>query len=114
MKYKKIAHKYTNREDTGNDNKPTRVFFAEVNASTNKDDIATSLDIEEFPFIHIYRNEKCVASFGTGPPDNFTKMLEYMLNHEVAMSDDEWNWFEDAFAKQIQEGTAKILKLKSS
>jgi hypothetical protein len=117
MKYKKIAYKYTkqyNRPNEGEQNeKTTHVYFAEINSSkTNKDDIATLLGIKEFPFIHIYRNEKCVASFGTGPAENFTRMLEYMLDHELAMSDDDWVWFENEFAQQIQVGTSKILELK--
>jgi len=118
MKYKKIAYKYSKQfnhrqgEEIGNVNKNTHVYFAKINSSTNKDNLPSLLDIKEFPFIHIYRNQKCVASFGTGPPDNFTKMLEYMLDHELAMSEDDWIWFENAFAKQVEDGTAKIHKLK--
>jgi thiol-disulfide isomerase/thioredoxin len=114
MKYIRIANKYTRRcDDMDSDEGKrhgTQVFFSEINVSKNSD-LASSLDIEEYPFIHIYRNLKCVASFGTGPPENFSKMLEYMLDHEIHMSDEDWIWFESSFEKQIQEGTDKILKL---
>ncbi len=39
-------------------------------------------------------------------------LLHLGLHLELAMSDDDWVWFENEFAQQIQDGTSKIFKLK--
>ena len=112
MKYIRIANKYSyhKKGKEGRLQEGTPVFFAEINVSKNNQ-LATSLNVEEYPFIHIYRNMKSVASFGTGPPENFSKMLEYMLDHEIQMSQDDWIWFESTFSQQIRDGTERLQSL---
>lgn len=110
IKYRKMANKYASPTiDT-----PVPIKFISVEATANPK-IIEQVGIKLFPYIQIYRNRECVASFRTGPAHNFQRMVgdtvEQKLNTEVS----EWNAFSSEFKNEISSGleSLELLRLQA-
>jgi len=105
LKYKKMALKYAGIDT------PVPIKFISVEASANKK-IIEELEIKKFPYLQIYRNRECVASFGTGPAHNFQRAVggtvEQKLNTELS----EWNAFRSEFKSEISSGLEMLERLR--
>ena len=93
---------------------PVPIKFISVEATANPK-IIEQVGIKLFPYIQIYRNSECVASFRTGPAHNFQRMVgdtdEQKLNTEVS----EWNAFSSEFKNEISSGleSLELLRLQA-
>ena len=105
IKYRKMA---VNMQSTTT---PVPVIYADVEMTENKD-IVSTLGIKRFPFMQIYRNKECVASFGTGPAHNFQKVVRGTVDGKLAMTEEEWENFRSEFQTEIQSGLDQIQLLR--
>eukprot|EP00551_Chaetoceros_affinis_P004546 CAMPEP_0203677440 /NCGR_PEP_ID=MMETSP0090-20130426/28222_1 /ASSEMBLY_ACC=CAM_ASM_001088 /TAXON_ID=426623 /ORGANISM="Chaetoceros affinis, Strain CCMP159" /LENGTH=223 /DNA_ID=CAMNT_0050544333 /DNA_START=315 /DNA_END=986 /DNA_ORIENTATION=- len=92
---------------------PCPVKFISVEVTANNE-ICSTLGIKKFPFIQMYRNRECVASFGTGPAHNFQKAVGGTLDEKFTLTEDQWDNFRTEFKKEISEGLDKLDSLKIS
>jgi thioredoxin-like negative regulator of GroEL len=92
MQFKKIATEYPN------------VSFGKVESMVFPDSANTlrSLGVSKFPFVQIYRNGQCVASFSTGPSHLFVKKVRDTIDTCLKRSPDEWDAFLSEFANEIE------------
>jgi thiol-disulfide isomerase/thioredoxin len=74
--------------------------------------IAKSLGVTKTPFIQIYRNGSCVASFSTGPAHNFSRKAGATLDLCKSRTDEEWEIFLDEFKENILEQEQAIDALR--
>ena len=74
--------------------------------------IRSTLGIKKFPFVQMYRNAECVASFGTGPAHNFQKSVGGTLDDKLAMTEEEWEKFRSDFKNEIAEGVGYFETLR--
>jgi len=61
-----------------------------------------SLGVSKFPFVQIYRNGQCVASFSTGPTHMFMRRVRDTLDLCLSRDDTCWNNFATEFSVDIQ------------
>ena len=87
--------------------------FISVEITANQD-LCSTLEIKKFPFVQIYRNRECVASFGTGPAHNFQRAVGGTIDEKLAMNNEQWENFRSEFKPQIGEGLEKLELLKLS
>lgn len=90
---------------------PISFISVEITANQN---ICSTLEIKKFPFIQIYRNKECVASFGTGPAHNFQRIVGGTIDEKLSLTDEQWENFRTEFREQISGGLSKLETLKSS
>lgn len=92
MQYKKIATEYPN------------LSFGKVESMVFPDSANTlrSLGVSKFPFVQIFRNGQCVASFSTGPSHLFVKRVRDTIDTCLRRTPDEWNSFLSDFATEIE------------
>ena len=112
LKYKKLANQYiqqTKKTQKSPNTPPPMITFAEMEVGTgiNKQ-FGKRLNIPEFPYIQIYRNGSCVASFATGPVRNFTRIIEYTVNVELGMSRSDWDLFFERFDEEMVMGRMRL------
>lgn len=95
--------------------KPTDVplSFISVEITANQD-ICSTLEIKKFPYIQIYRNRECVASFGTGPAHNFQRIVGGTLEEKLSMTDEQWETFRNDFKTEISSGLEQLKTLEVS
>lgn len=103
VKYKQTAIKYTS-PDTQH---PVPVKFVSVESSENME-VIKQFGIKRFPFIQIYRNMECVASFGTGPAYNFKKVVESTVDEKLNTPVSEWDAFRNEFKNEISQGLQNL------
>eukprot|EP00533_Pseudo-nitzschia_delicatissima_P001382 CAMPEP_0116102420 /NCGR_PEP_ID=MMETSP0327-20121206/13339_1 /TAXON_ID=44447 /ORGANISM="Pseudo-nitzschia delicatissima, Strain B596" /LENGTH=300 /DNA_ID=CAMNT_0003594457 /DNA_START=95 /DNA_END=997 /DNA_ORIENTATION=+ len=81
------------------------VNFAKVESKVipepSSDNLRT-LGISKFPFVQIYRNGDCVASFSTGPTHMFMRKVRGTLDLCLERDEDCWEGFSTEFASEIQ------------
>ena len=81
------------------------VNFAKVESKVipepTSDNLRT-LGISKFPFVQIYRNGDCVASFSTGPTHMFMRKVRGTLDLCLERDEDCWEGFSTEFASEIQ------------
>lgn len=92
---------------------PVPVSFISVEITANNE-ICTTLGIKKFPFVQMYRNRECVASFGTGPAHNFQPAVGGTLDEKLAMSESQWEQFRSEFKNEIADGLKKFDALRLS
>ena len=103
VKYKQTAIKYTS-PDTQH---PVPIKFVSVESSENME-VIKQFGIKRFPFIQIYRNMECVASFGTGPAYNFKKVVESTVDEKLNTPVSEWDAFRNEFKNEISQGLQNL------
>ena len=93
IKLEKIAKEYPDVE------------FMKVESQVFPDKLKTltSLGVTKFPFVQIYRQGKCVASFSTGPSHMFVRRVRETLDTCEERSGQEWNTFECDFSSEIND-----------
>ncbi len=89
------------------------ITFISLEITTNPD-ICSVLEIKKFPFIQIYRNEECVASFGTGPAHNFQRVVGGTIDEKLSMTEEQWETFRSEFREEISGGLKKLETLRQS
>jgi len=107
LKLKKMAHNF----GLPDANPPVPIRFISVEFTANPK-IAEQLGIKKFPYLQIYRNRECVASFGTGPAHNFQAAVGGTVNQKLNMSLDEWEAFRTEFKTQISSGLENLELLR--
>lgn len=70
--------------------------------SSNSAHYLKSIGVSKFPYVHIYRNGDCVASFSTGPTHMFMKKVRETLDLCLERNDGCWSSFVQDFRKAIQ------------
>lgn len=104
IKYKKLADRLSATKTS------VPISFADVELTANKD-LCSTLGVKKFPFVQIYRNMECVASFGTGPAHNFKKVVDDSISDKLKMTDEDWDRFRYEYEKEILGGLIKIDQL---
>jgi len=107
LKYKKMALKYSSTDTQT----PVPIKFVSVESSTNMP-IIEQLGVKKFPYIQIYRNRECVASFGTGPAHNFQRMVGSTVEQKLNTPVSEWEAFRSEFKNEISEGLQNLELLR--
>lgn len=105
LKYKKMANRMM-EEGT-----PVPVTLADVELTANSKLCAT-LGIKKFPYLQIYRNMECVASFGTGPAHNFQRAVGGTIQDRLATTDEEWETIRSDLSTEIANGLEEIRILR--
>lgn len=62
-----------------------------------------SIGVSKFPFIQIFRNGDCVASFSTGPTHLFLRRIRETLDLCLERDEERWTGFTREFVSEIQE-----------
>jgi thiol-disulfide isomerase/thioredoxin len=108
LKYKKMAMQHRDKET------PVPIKFLSIESTENMKIIQT-LGVKKFPFLQIYRNRECVASFGTGPAHNFQRAVGSTVEQKLTSSEEEWEAFRNEFKTEISEGLEQLelLRLQS-
>ena len=117
--YRKVAHEYTMKQQQQqqqhqqqkqqqqshqNTSTQNRIHFTRLEASAWTADELKSLGLTKFPFVQIYRQGDCVASFSTGPSHLFTRRVRDTLDACLQRSDVEWEaWTKQLFATEIAQ-----------
>eukprot|EP00977_Amphora_coffeiformis_P028746 scaffold36845_cov168-Amphora_coffeaeformis.AAC.4 len=102
MKYKKMAHFY----------QKAPIRFAEVEKTVHPD-LCSTLGVDRFPYIQIYRISQCVASHGTESDKTFGPIVNDTIQRELMMRPEDWDAFLTAFAEPIRRSTDKLETLRS-
>jgi thiol-disulfide isomerase/thioredoxin len=81
------------------------IKFAKVLSLVFPDTAKTlrSLGVTKFPFLQVYRQGKCVASFSSGPSHFFASKVRDTLDACRQRSQQEWDEFETEFSKEIDD-----------
>ena len=90
------------------------VTFAKIEASVLNPEPADklkSLGVTKFPFVQLYRDGMCVASFSTGPTHMFMRKIRDTLDLCLDRDDECWGGFMDEFANEIQTNQVARNKL---
>lgn len=103
MKYKQMAIKYSSPEMQT----PVPIKFVSIESSENME-VIEQFGIKRFPFMQIYRNKECVASFGTGPAYNFNKVVGSTIEQKLNTPVSEWDAFRNEFKNEISEGLQNL------
>ena len=116
LKFKKLAKSYHTRlqnqvNDDGESSNDKIISFAEVEVSSN-DSLAKTLGILKTPYLQIYRNSECVASFATGPAHAFQRVVGETIQSKWNMSNEEWENFRNEYQKEITNGLMQLDQLK--
>jgi hypothetical protein len=90
------------------------VEFYRLEASRLDSDTLRSLGVTKFPFVQIFRQGDCVASFSTGASNLFAKRVRDTLDVCLDRSDDEWQAFQRDFSKQVLENRQARAAVKES
>mmetsp|Transcript_5594 Transcript_5594/g.7892 ORF Transcript_5594/g.7892 Transcript_5594/m.7892 type:complete len:272 (+) Transcript_5594:115-930(+) len=108
LKYKKMAMQHRDKET------PVPIKFLSIESTENMKIIRT-LGVKKFPFLQIYRNRECVASFGTGGSHNFQRAVGGTVEQKLNSSEEEWDAFSSEFKTEISEGLEQLelLRLQS-
>jgi len=80
----------------------TSLKFAVVEIAAMGGPAVKSLGVNLTPFVQIYRNGLCVASFSTGPAHNFRVKAGSTLDLCTERTPADWETFERDFETQIQ------------
>jgi len=109
LKYKKMASRLASADNT-----PVPIKFISVETTANPK-IIEQLRVKKFPFLQIYRNKECVASFGTGPAHNFQSIVGDTIDQKLKMSQEDWEAFRDEFKSEIASSIQNLefLRLES-
>jgi len=67
-----------------------------------------SVGVDKFPFLQIYRDGKCVASFSSGPIHLFEKNLVTTINNCSDRNEEQWEQFLTEFDEPIQSNVNAI------
>uniref|UniRef100_A0A7S1Y331 Thioredoxin domain-containing protein n=1 Tax=Grammatophora oceanica TaxID=210454 RepID=A0A7S1Y331_9STRA len=86
--------------------------FAAVEIVQTGTSVVKQLGVTKTPFIQIYRNGKCVASFSTGPAHNFRRKVDDTLKLVKTRTLEEWDKFEEDFAAEIDVNQQELRKLR--
>jgi len=105
IRFKKMAHNLNNQEN------PVPIIFAGVELTENAK-IFSTLGIKKFPFLQIYRNTECIASFGTGPAHNFKRAAGGTIKDRLATTDAEWEKIRSDLSEEIANGQEKLRLLR--
>ena len=76
--------------------------FAVVEVSVLGIPSVKKLGVNLSPYVQIFRNGRCVASFSTGPAHNFATKTGSTLDLCTGRTPQEWSDFETEFAVPIQ------------
>jgi hypothetical protein len=108
LKYKKMAHRLASTDT------PVPIKFISVETTANPK-IIEKLGVKKFPFLQIYRNGECVASFGTGPAHNFQSIVGDTIEQKLKMSVEDWEAFRKEFQSEIANSidNLEFLRLES-
>lgn len=102
MKYKKMARFYSKAP----------IQFGEVGRRGAHHDLFSTLGIDYFPHIQIYRNGKCVAAHGTESDKMFEPVVHDTIQRELSMTQADWESFLTAFAEPIRQSTEKLEQVR--
>lgn len=93
---------------------PVPIKFISVETTANPK-IIEKLGVKKFPFLQIYRNGECVASFGTGPAHNFQSIVGDTIEQKLKMSVEDWEAFRKEFQSEIANSidNLEFLRLES-
>jgi len=105
IKFKKMADKLKN-EDTA-----VPITFVGVELTSNSK-LCSTLGIKKFPFLQIYRNMECVASFGTGPAHNFQRAVGGTIQDRLATTETEWEKIRSDLTEEIAGGLEELRLLR--
>mmetsp|Transcript_15330 Transcript_15330/g.18157 ORF Transcript_15330/g.18157 Transcript_15330/m.18157 type:complete len:288 (+) Transcript_15330:91-954(+) len=105
IKFKKMAHTMENEQT------PVPIQFADVELTANAKMCAT-LGIKKFPFLQIYRNTECIASFGTGPAHNFQRAVGGTIKDRLATTEEEWEVMRADLKEEIEGGQEELRLLR--
>lgn len=86
---------------------PVPIRFISVETTANPK-IIEQLGVKKFPFLQIYRNRECVASFGTGPAHNFQRIVGDTIEQKLNMSVEQWEQFRTEFQSEISNGIENL------
>ena len=92
---------------------PVPLSFISVEVTANNE-ICSMLEIKKFPFVQMYRNNECVASFGTGPAHNFQRAVGGTLDEKLSLTKEQWDSFRSEFKNEIAGGLEKLESLRLS
>ncbi len=90
---------------------PVPIKFVSIESTENMD-IIRQLGIKKFPYIQIYRNKECVASFGTGPAHNFQRMVGSTVEQKLNTPVSDWDAFRSEFKNEISDGLQNLELLR--
>ena len=102
LKYKKMARYY----------QAAPICFAEIEKAVHHQELFTTLQVNTYPFIQIYRNGLCVASHGTESDTMFERLVHDTIQRELSMTPSDWDGFLTAFAGPITKSTEKLNDLR--
>lgn len=102
VKYKKMSRYYF----------MAPIQFAEIEKTAHPD-LFSTLGVETYPFIQIYRNGQCVASHGTESEKTFEPIVHDTIQRELSMTSEDWDSFLQAFAEPIQVSMKKLETLRA-
>ena len=85
--------------------------FAVLEVSVLGTPTVKSLGVTLTPFVQIYRNGNCVASFATGPVYNFAQKTGSTIDICLQRNEKEWTDFETEFAEPIANNRAVMERL---
>jgi Thioredoxin len=95
MVYKQIAAK---RQEAG-----PRLKFYRLEVTTGDGHYMKPLQISKFPFVQIFYQHECVASFSTGPSHQFRKKVDDTLDVCVKRTPEDWGAVRQNFRSEIEE-----------
>ena len=102
VKYKKMAHFY----------QKAPIRFAEIEKTAHPD-LSTTLGVDRYPFIQIFRNGLVVASHGTESDKTFGPIVNDTIQRELMMGKEDWDAFLTTFAEPIRQISDKVQELRS-
>jgi thiol-disulfide isomerase/thioredoxin len=101
LKFKKMAHQLSN-EGT-----QVPITFAGIEHTENSV-LCSALGVKKFPYLMMFRNMECVASFSTGPAHNFRRAVGGTIKDRLATTDTEWEKIRSDLAEEIAYGREQI------
>jgi thiol-disulfide isomerase/thioredoxin len=112
LPYQKMARVYSS---SNNNNTPStttpNIRFAEIDKAVHSQ-LCTTLGIDRFPYLQIYRNGQCVASHGTESDKTFAPLVNDTIQRELSMTNDDWKVFLTTFEAPIGIATAKFNQVR--
>jgi hypothetical protein len=80
-----------------------RLTFYRIEVTPNDGRFMRPLHIQRFPYIQIFFQRNCVASFSTGPAHQFRKKVEDTLDVCSKRTAEDWIVVQEEFREEIQE-----------
>lgn len=80
-----------------------RLKFCRLEVTTSDGHYMKPLQISKFPFVQIFYDHECVASFSTGPSHQFRKKVDDTVDACVKRTPEDWGEVRQQFRSEIEE-----------